>query len=280
MKALPFGLAPQASISTSDSVAKKQRQVRGNYRRQDLGDGICTRWIETLITKVLQSKNVTLVESLLSMQPSIDEAIATADSVLKTWQNLTEQQYTDKINAWAEQCGYSYIKCYTAEDPSIYEIVSGIFHDPDRMDGNDTSAGVKSCSPFQLGLHTECLSRGCRVRPQLWRGVRYKFTPSEWDRKFQHTTLSPKGQPNVCFYDPKSASTNINVAKKFAGAHGTLYLLLNCEAYELTAQDSFFPSEEEHLIPLLSLFRFVYAQRSDPDLIVLEYKGQVQHSIA
>lgn len=163
------------------------------------------------------------------------------------------------ITRFATDCQYDFSKSYTSEDVPAYSAASREFNSSFRQVGGCLSADAQKCLAFYKGLHsgtTGFPSLPTFTNVEVHRGIDHKFSSS------------PSG--NKCNFTPKSASMSVDVALKFAAGKGTVIKYKMLKAYRIAAK-SFFPEEEEVVIPMLTFFEVeTFVRREDaPDELVL-----------
>jgi len=199
-------------------------------------------YVQKLLEMLDEPQPQDLLSAILLMKKYIWNA-ATQPS--QAFQFGDDNEWLSYLTHFAEsECEDSFVRCYTFEDPPIYRIVADCFHDRNRMGDGELSQGVKACAPFYRGLNQE-LNGMEHIQITAWRGVPYHFRP--FNSHFE------PGKTEVCFYEPRSATTSMDTAWNFATRHGTIFKLILKRAV-LIAQLSKFPSESEVLVPMLSVF--------------------------
>jgi len=191
---------------------------------------------------------------------------------------LCRPDWKQNLVAWCDDeksgAGCSSIKAYTSESTPFYKVCTeltcnnqkGRVHDED---GNTSlSVDVLACHKFYAGIIRE-LENLKLFKPNTDRISVYRGYSKSFDN---FAAVFPSQYPRIT-YEIKSASVSKLRAMRFSGKSGTLFnILLNNIAN--ISEHSFFPDEDEVVIPALTLFKVVRRQRGkkdiEPDVVFLE----------
>lgn len=111
---------------------------------------------------------------------------------------------------------------------------------------------------------------------KVFRGIKHQFSPEEFSVNFKNGRC-------ITFFEPRSTSTDRDIASGFGGGTLnpgiTLFEIESCRGFNMKWL-SFFASEAEVLMPMLSTFEVVAADNSDPLCHVVKLKQKKEMPIS
>jgi len=191
---------------------------------------------------------------------------------------LSRPDWKDNLVVWCDDpssgAGSSSIKAYTSESTPFYKVCTELTCKNKKgriIDASGTQAlsdDVVACHKFYASVMREAerldLFKPNTDRVSVFRGYSKSFD--------NFAEAFPSQCPRIT-YELKSASLNKLKAMRFAGKNGTLFDIL-LKKHANISDHSFFPDEQEVLVPALTMFKVVRRQRGkkddSPDVVYLE----------
>lgn len=145
-----------------------------------------------------------------------------------------------------------FIRTYTGQRVPVYSAVSAqMVNTETRFADSKLSKAVRECMQWQAMLHRELSLLPPLGVKRLYRGIAHKFDDL--------MEAYPHGATKI-LYEPKSTSMEEAEAAEFATPEGTMFVMDTFTAVDITSY-SFYPSEKEALIKMLTRFRVTNAFR-------------------